>query len=151
MDNFIDYNLEISEEERKIASTADQFLKKAFAGELSNHINIKIQENDQQIAIPKKAFELLLHILQGMSGGKSMHLLPVDAELSTQQTADLLHVSRPFVVKLTEKGELPFRKVGTHRRIKLQDAMAYKKQMEAKANKALDDLAEQAQKLNFDF
>ena len=150
MENFIDYNLEISEEERNIASNADKFLKKVL-GELSSNINIKIQESNEQVTIPKKAFELLLHILHEMSEGKGMLLLPSDAELSTQQTADLLHVSRPFVVKLVEKGEIPFRKVGTHRRIKLQDAMTYKKQMEIKASKALDNLAKQAQKLNFDY
>ncbi len=91
---------------------------------------------------------MLVDLLVEMAAGNAVTLIPVHAELTTQQAAEILGVSRPFVVSQLEAGHLKFHKVGTHRRIHFLDVMAYKQRMTTERKKALDELAEQAQALN---
>ena len=93
------------------------------------------------VAIPAAAAVLLERILAEMAQGNSVTLMPVHAELTTQQAADILKVSRPFLVERLEKGEIPFRLVGTHRRIRLADVMRYKEQSDRRRLDALEKLA----------
>lgn len=117
----------------------------------SDSVKIKTQEMGEYLAIPKKAFFLLFDILQNMAEGKSITLLPSDSEVSTQQAADLLNVSRPHLVKLLEAGEIPFKKVGTHRRVELKDIIAYEEKQKKNREEQLASLARQAQELNLGY
>jgi len=85
-----------------------------------------------------------------MAEGNAVRLIPIQAELTTQQAADLLGVSRPFLVKQMTDNLIPYRKVGTHRRILFSDLMKYKQQIDEKRLQALQELADQAQELDLD-
>ena len=117
----------------------------------NSSVSIKVQNRKEALIIPKKALVLLFDILNNMADGKSITLIPSDAELSTQQAADLLNVSRPHIVKLLEKGEIPFKKVGAHRRIELKDLIAYDKKLKKIRAEKLEFLAKQAQDLNLGY
>lgn len=101
----------------------------------------------QSVRVPVEAFELFLEILGQMANGNAVTIVPVHAELTTQEAADILNVSRPFLIKLIDEGKLPFRLVGTHRRIKMADLMAYKETDLAERKATVDELAAEAQKL----
>lgn len=114
-------------------------------------VEIKVQEQGQFLRIPKKAFHLLVVILNNMADGKSITLIPSNAEISTQQAADMLNVSRPHIVKLLEDGMVPFKKVGTHRRIELKHLIEYEKKLKENREQKLDFLIGQAQELNLGY
>lgn len=101
-------------------------------------------ESDE-LVLPGHVVQILLDVLAEMAQGNAVSLVPYHQEISTQDAANLLNVSRPFLVRLLEKGEIPFRKVGTHRRVKLQDVLAYKERTDNQRRKALDELTQLSQ------
>jgi len=86
-----------------------------------------------------------------MAQGNAVTIIPVHAELTTQQAAEILNVSRPFVIKLIEERTLPCKMVGTHRRVLFSDLMNYKRKMDADRLKVLEELAAQAQELGMGY
>lgn len=94
-----------------------------------------------ELILPGAVLQVLLDALAQMAQGNAISLLPVHQELSTQEAANLLNVSRPFLVSLLEEGQIPFRKVGTHRRVLLRDLLAYREQVDQERKQALDELA----------
>ncbi len=103
--------------------------------------------DDQAVTIPAPALRLFVTILGHLANGEGVVVLPKQAELSTQQAADLLNVSRPFLVSLIKDNELPARKVGTHRRVLLSDLLAYKHRDDAEREIVLRRLVEQTESL----
>jgi excisionase family DNA binding protein len=134
-----------SENDSKLALESSRRL----APYVDDNLRVEIPEKGRRreaLTIPAAAVRLLIGILTEMSRGNAVTLIPIHAELTTQQAADLLNVSRPFLIKLLEKKKLNYRKVGTHRRILFKDLMGYKKRSEVGRRRALDDLAADAQK-----
>ncbi|GAB4536602.1 MAG: hypothetical protein Tsb0014_24570 [Pleurocapsa sp.] len=107
--------------------------------------------NEQILEIPSSAYQLLIDILSQMAQGNAVTLIPIHAELTTQEAADILNVSRPYLIKLLESKTIPFHKVGRHRRIRFEDLMNYKTQIDNDRMQALDELAAQAQELNMGY
>ncbi|GKX57089.1 excisionase [Leminorella grimontii] len=99
------------------------------------------------IELPTSALTMLIDILGELAAGNAVQIVPVHAELTTQEAANMLNVSRPHMVKLLEEGKLPFHKTGRHRRVLFADLMAYKKARERESLDAMQALAEQAQDL----
>lgn len=105
----------------------------------------------QKLSLPASAIRLLLDLLTEMAAGNAVTLIPVHAQLTTQQAADALNVSRPFLVSLLEEGKIPHVKVGTHRRILFEDLMRYKKSVDRERHKALDELVKQSETLGMGY
>lgn len=105
--------------------------------------SLKLVIDDQTgeaVVLPPPLFRLILDVLSHMARGNAITLVPVHAELTTQQAADLLGVSRPFLIKLLEKGELAHRKVGRHRRVRFMDLVEYRNKVGARRQESLDEL-----------
>jgi len=96
--------------------------------------------------VPVQAFDLFLEVLGQMANGNAVTIVPIHAELTTQEAADVLNVSRPYLVKLLDEGNIPYRLVGTHRRIRMADLLSYKSKDEDDRASVLNELAAEAQK-----
>jgi excisionase family DNA binding protein len=106
---------------------------------------------EETIELPAGAVKLLRTILEDMASGYAITIVRQNAELTTQQAADFLNVSRPFLVQLLEQKKLPYRLVGTHRRIRLEDVLHYKENIDAERRKVLDQLVAEAQELRMGY
>jgi excisionase family DNA binding protein len=104
-----------------------------------------------QVELPTSALRLLVDILAELAEGNAVKVVPVHAELTTQEAADLLNVSRPHLVRLLEDGELPFHKTGKHRRVRFVDLMQFKAKRDQVSEQAMAELAEQSQELGMGY
>ena len=100
-----------------------------------------------RIKMPASVHRLVASMVHELARGNAVTITPVRAELTTQQAADLLNMSRPFLVQLLESGAIPFYRVGTHRRVRLEDVMAYRNARSQERRTALADMAREAQEV----
>ena len=150
--------------EQNSTPIAPTSLETAMAGDSSRQLavflsqqkgdSVKIafdEKPEEMVSIPLSAFRLLADILTEMSKGNTVTFIPIQAELTTQQAADFLNVSRPFVVKMIEEKKLPCPKVGTHRRVLFQDLVEFKRKTNDDRAKTLEELSTQAQDPNMGY
>lgn len=142
-------------DEREIAAAVES--SRQLAAFLSTKLEtqrIELVDGEQQrqvVELPTFAFRLLGEILSELALGNTVKVVPIHAELTTQQGADLLNVSRPHLVKLLDEGLIPHTKTGRHRRVKFADLVAYKEQRESASHSILDELTAQAQELGMGY
>jgi excisionase family DNA binding protein len=121
----------------------------AYLGDASGlRLEVKTATTSEGLTLPTSVFRLLLSLLNELGEGNAVALTPIRAELTTQQAADLLNVSRQHLVKLLDEGSIPSHKVGAHRRVQTEDLLAYKRDFLAKRHAALDELQALSQELD---
>lgn len=104
-----------------------------------------VDEHGTRTELPRPIYELLVRVASALQEGKVISLVPETQELTTQAAANILGVSRPHLIKLVESGQLPFHKVGAHRRIRMKDLIAFQQERDRNRRTALDDMARKAQ------
>ena len=105
--------------------------------------------NGEKINIPEPIYQVLLQVVHAMASGKAISIISQQQELTTQQAAEFLNVSRPYLIKLLEQGEIPHIKVGSHRRVRFDDLMNYKQQRDVKRDQLLTELTQMSQEAGF--
>ena len=113
-------------------------------------VQLTLEDDHEVVTVPRVAVDLLVRVLANLAAGQGVTLVPSHAELTTQQAADLLNVSRPYLIKLLDEQKIDYRAVGTHRRIKASSLMDYKRRDDAQRRKAADELAAITREMGFD-
>jgi excisionase family DNA binding protein len=106
-----------------------------------------VSRDGEAIELPDGIQSLLVTIVENLRAGNGVSVIPLHAELTTVQAAELLNVSRPYLIKQIEAGEIPHHMVGTHRRLKLVDVLSYRDRLDAQADEALDAMTAEAEEL----
>lgn len=101
----------------------------------------------EQTELPSSAVEALRLVVDALARGQSITLVPHGDELTSQQAADMLHVSRPHLIKLLDRGEIPCHRVGSHRRIRIEDVLAYRERRDVERRAALAELTRLSEEL----
>jgi excisionase family DNA binding protein len=136
-----------SRKDSRLAKTTGHLLAKRGKGE----VKLKVAGQAEALPLPPSVVKLLHYILNETARGNPVTLVSMESELTTQQAADILNVSRPYFVKLLDRKKLPYRKVGSHRRVLLRDVLIYKELSDKERRQALRELVEEAQELNMGY
>src|SRR5712691_3444518 len=133
----------VLEHEPITASESEQPALLRIRGVLNNSNGVPklVGPDGEEIVLPRSVFQLLRQVVYHMMQGKAIFIVPENKELTTQEAADILNVSRPYLVKLLEQGVIPFVKIGTHRRVRFIDLVNYKKQRDAARLQAINEIA----------
>lgn len=140
-----------SEADMKLAQEGSRTLSPFLSDDEKKVICVTDSGKSAEVVLPTNVFKLLISVLAELGRGNSVTVMPLEAELTTQQAADLLNVSRPYLITLLEERRIPYRKVGTRRRVKLLDVIEYKRRTDESRMRALEELAAQAQELNMGY
>jgi excisionase family DNA binding protein len=114
-------------------------------------VRLVVEDGSREpLTVPRGAVELLAVILAHMADGEGVSVVPAHAELTSQQAADMLSVSRPFLIGLLNAGEIAYRKVGSHRRVKVAALLAYMREDDQRRRAAADELSALTQEMGFE-
>lgn len=138
-----------TDEEAGLAAESSRLLAACAGG--GKQARLRLIDGDTDVTVPVSAIHMLVDILSQMAQGNAVSLVPVHAELTTQQAAYLLNVSRPYLVKRLEAGDIPFHKLGRHRRIRFADLLVYKERIDNTSREAADTLTAEAQELGLGY
>jgi len=145
-----------SKEDVELAKAAQRCIVSAL--DHSRAVNIAILEDGVEriedspiLKLPPKVLRLFADMLGSLAQGNAVAIMPKELYVTTQEAAMFLNVSRPYLVKMLDDGKIPHHKVGTHRRIKFEDVVAYKEQRKKTAHLALQELVDQAQELDMGY
>jgi excisionase family DNA binding protein len=141
-----------TEADRQMASESCRILEPL--AEVPHNLRLELSDGSaprQTLVLPAPAVRALSELLKEMAKGNSVTVVPNDTMLSTQDAADILNVSRPFLVSLLEAGRIPFQRLGSHRRILFRDLMAFKAKADADRQKAMRQLTQEAQELKLGY
>lgn len=135
-----------SEEDRRAAQAVQALLE---------HINVERSEQaprllgtaGEALDLPEALVRVLVQAARQLARGNALTVVPLSKELTSQEAADILNVSRPYLIKLLEQGDIPYVKTGTHRRIRLSDVMAYKRIRDAERRRSLARLTQMSQEM----
>lgn len=141
------------EQEVQLADRGQRVLASCLSGKRNTRRVQLFDEADlaHEMELPVSTLRLVEKILNGLAKGDAIRVVSVNAELTTQEAADLLNVSRPHLVKLLEDGELPFLRTGKHRRVRLADLLQFKDARERASVQVMDELSRQAQELGMGY
>ena len=142
---------EPSPAEAEVARVSSERLAAFLLKDRPLAFSVTAKDGQEAVELPASVGPLLVQILRDIAAGNAVAVLRKDVELTTQQAAEFLNVSRPFLVGLLEAGTVPFRKVGTHRRVRFEDVLRYKSETDAARRGALDELAADAQELDMGY
>lgn len=136
-----------SEAEAILARETSQVLSSRTLSADPLQLRLLDDPSAQTVKLPASAVRMLVHILEEMARGNAVTLIPIHAELTTQEAADMLNISRPSLIQLLDEGKIEYRRVGTHRRVRFEALMAYKRRSDAERRAVLAELAAYDQEL----
>ena len=145
-----------SKAELELAKAAQRCIVSAL--DHSKAINIALVEEGVErmdgaplLKLPPKVLRLFADLLGSLAQGKAVAIMPKELDITTQEAAMFLNVSRPYFVGLLESGKIKFHKVGSHRRVRFEDVVRYKEERQRMSEEALQRLADQAQVLDMGY
>lgn len=137
--------------EQRIAAEALPHLRSVLSSHANNDpVTLQVKGSDEGVVVPREAADLLEQILALLANGQGVTVIPDHAELTTQQAADFLNVSRPYLIKLLDCEGIEYRKVGTHRRVQFEALRRYRDEDDRKRRLAADELSALTQDLGLE-
>lgn len=129
-----------SKEARRTALESYRTLRESVKNINTPFADIELEDSKERIKLPIELLKMMVDMLKAMSQNKVISFVPISAEVTTQMAAEIMNCSRPHIVHLLESGEIPFTKVGKHRRIKFDDLMEYKAAQKKRSKELLIDI-----------
>ena len=127
--------------EAKLAEETSRLLSSRLRSKTPLRLRVVGAPEDETVVLPASALKMLVGILDEMGRGNTVRVIPVHAELTTQEAADMLNISRPSLIQMLDEGKIEFRKVGAHRRVRFESVMSYKRKVHAERLAALNEPA----------